>query len=102
MHTEEIVKRETIEQQFADVKMELAELKGKAEFVVVVCVNVIINDYLHTKLMCKHSMTRTVVQQIIYYHSSTFISSFNILWFKGTVRWYGSRTILMISLAVKS
>ena len=40
LHTEEIVKRETIEQQFVDVKTELAELKGKSEFVVVVCVNI--------------------------------------------------------------
>ena len=85
LHTKEIVKRETIEQHFVDVKTELAVLKRKAEFVVMVCVNIIINDYMHTKLMCKHSKTRAGAQQIIYCHSSTFISSFIILWLNNFV-----------------
>ena len=50
LHTDESIKRETAEQQLLDVKMELAELKQKTDFVMVVCVNIVI---MSITPMCK-------------------------------------------------
>ena len=47
LHTDEIIKRETTEQQLVDVKMELAKLEQKAVgFVLTVCVNIIIISFI--------------------------------------------------------